>query len=67
MKPIFPGKQFSFSTTEAWERKLRNKLMIELDDKDFYPIKFTGGSRMVERSVYIDHLVAIEDKKRRDK
>lgn len=60
----FPPKQFnSGSPREDWEIKMFQDLNESLTDT-IYTIKQTGGSRIVQKSVYIQHLIS-EEKLRR--
>ena len=64
-KGFFPDKQFSFNTPEDWENEMKEQLKVSLT-KAIYTIELTGGSRIVEKPLYIAHLIAVEKKKRRD-
>ena len=62
MSKIFPSKIFGFGThKEAWEVEMEKSLDKSLANT-FHTIKTNTGSRIVQKSVYIDHLIAQERK-----
>ena len=64
MGNFFPSKQYTpGQAKEAWEVKLFKDLDKSLTDT-IYTIKINTGSRLVQKSVYIQHLISEEKRKR---
>lgn len=58
MGSIFPAPLFfTGANKEQWEIDERKKLEESLHN-GIHTIQITGGSRMVSKSVYIDHLIS---------